>query len=64
MTPVVSAVIPTIGRPSLTRAVQSVLDQTTPLRYHLTLESSCCATLLAMAPPAADSFGSTLPVAR
>jgi glycosyltransferase involved in cell wall biosynthesis len=31
MTPVVSAVIPTIGRPSLTRAVQSVLDQTLPV---------------------------------
>ena len=28
MTPTVSAVIPTIGRPSLTRAVQSVLNQT------------------------------------
>ena len=28
MTPTVSAVIPTIGRPSLARAVQSVLDQT------------------------------------
>ena len=27
----VSAVIPTIGRPSLTRAVQSVLDQTYPV---------------------------------
>jgi glycosyltransferase involved in cell wall biosynthesis len=31
MTPVVSAVIPTIGRPSLARAVQSVLDQTLPV---------------------------------
>ena len=31
MTPMVSAVIPTIGRPSLARAVQSVLDQTQPV---------------------------------
>jgi glycosyltransferase involved in cell wall biosynthesis len=31
MTPTVSAVIPTIGRPSLGRAVQSVLDQTPPV---------------------------------
>ncbi|MBV8348004.1 MAG: glycosyltransferase family 2 protein [Mycolicibacterium sp.] len=31
MTPTVSAVIPTIGRPSLGRAVQSVLDQTRPV---------------------------------
>ena len=31
MTPTVSAVIPTIGRPSLGRAVQSVLDQTQPV---------------------------------
>ena len=30
MTPIVSVVIPTIGRPSLRRAVQSVLDQTRP----------------------------------
>jgi glycosyltransferase involved in cell wall biosynthesis len=31
MTPLVSAVIPTIGRPSLARAVQSVLNQTQPV---------------------------------
>jgi glycosyltransferase involved in cell wall biosynthesis len=31
MTPVVSAVIPTLGRPSLGRAVHSVLDQTRPV---------------------------------
>ena len=31
MKPSVSAVIPTLGRPSLTRAVQSVLDQTYPV---------------------------------
>jgi glycosyltransferase involved in cell wall biosynthesis len=31
MTPTVSAVIPTLGRPSLGRAVQSVLDQTQPV---------------------------------
>jgi glycosyltransferase involved in cell wall biosynthesis len=31
MTPTVTAVIPTIGRPSLSRAVQSVLDQTCPV---------------------------------
>jgi glycosyltransferase involved in cell wall biosynthesis len=31
MTPIVSAVIPTVGRPSLGRAVQSVLDQTRPV---------------------------------
>lgn len=31
MTPTVSAVIPTLGRPSLGRAVQSVLDQTRPV---------------------------------
>lgn len=31
MTPNISAVIPTIGRPSLSRAVQSVLDQTRPV---------------------------------
>ena len=31
MTQSVTAVIPTIGRPSLTRAVQSVLDQTYPV---------------------------------
>jgi glycosyltransferase involved in cell wall biosynthesis len=31
MTPDVTAVIPTIGRPSLARAVQSVLDQTLPV---------------------------------
>ena len=31
MKPSVSAVIATIGRPSLTRAVQSVLDQTYPV---------------------------------
>jgi glycosyltransferase involved in cell wall biosynthesis len=31
MTPTISAVIPSIGRPSLARAVQSVLDQTQPV---------------------------------
>ena len=31
MTPLVSAVIPTIGRPSVARAVQSVLNQTRPV---------------------------------
>lgn len=46
MTPVVTAVIPTIGRPSLARAVQSVLDQTLPVAEIIVIADTDEAVLL------------------